>query len=275
MKSFFRKIAHAFKRHPILYVIRYILLSKNNKAQSIDNIGCFDTKNTIDAIPKLYFDVNEKMKIDPTQDEFEKALTIGKYIRKASKVGPGIGLSSKKTLETMLAGKGGVCSDFSQIFNVFCFINGIKVKEWGSVDSLYKPKFGHSFNEIYSTKQQKWIAIDIHKSILFKDIENNNYFSVMDLFNGLRNGNQLHAYHYSDYVSKNPERLPFVYSKITIPFLIVHKDNAIVDYYYDKLHPSLPSTLINFLLIIVRKNQTFLFVLDNYKIKLLPKYFKN
>ena len=83
------------------------------------------------------------------------------------------------------------------------------------------------------------------------------------------------AIHFSDYVSRLPERIPLVYSKETIPFLIAHKDNAVVDRYYDQFQDSMPLALINLLLIIMRKSPTFIFVLDNYKIKLLPHYFQN
>jgi hypothetical protein len=275
MKAFLKKVTHIFKRHPLLYFVRYVLLSKNIKEKSIDTVGCFNDVNTLDGIPKLYFETNAKIKIDPLQDELDQALTIGTFLRNTIKGGTGIGLSSSKTLEMMLAGQGGVCSDFSQIFNVFCFINGIKVKEWGIVDSMYNPKFGHSFNEIYSTKYQKWIAIDIHKSIVFEDKAQNSFFSTVDLFQDLRKGNRLHVKHFSNYQSKKQERLPMVYAMNTIPFLIDNKAMATVDFYYNKYQNSLPILMINILLILLRKNQTFIFVLDNYKVKLLPKYFQN
>jgi hypothetical protein len=275
MKAFLKKVTHIFKRHPLLYFVRYILLSKNIKEKNVDAIGCFNDTNTLNTIPNLYFETNAKINLDVLQDELDRALTIGTYLRNTIKGGTGIGLSSEKTLATMLASQGGVCSDFSQIFNIFCFINGIKVKEWGSVDSMYNPKFGHSFNEIYSTKHQKWIAIDIHKSIVFEDKIHNSFFSTVDLFQDLRKGNPLYVKHFSNYRSIKQERLPMVYSMHTIPFLIDNKAMATVDFYYNKYQNSLPLLMINILLILLRKNQNFIFVLDNYKVKLLPKYCQN
>ena len=45
---------------------------------------------------------------------------------------PGLSVPSEEALKIMLAGKGGVCSDMVQIFNNFCVINDIKVREWGA-----------------------------------------------------------------------------------------------------------------------------------------------
>lgn len=275
MNSFFEKIDFSLKRHPLLYFIRYILLSENRKDKNIDAIGCFNDHYSIEDAPNLYFTVNNQIGINPSDDEFDRAIAIAKFLRNKISGGAGIGLSSEKTLEKMLANDVGVCSDFAQIFNIFCLINGIRVKEWGCVECFYNSKFGHSFNEIYSSKQQKWIAIDIHKGIIFNDIKNNAHFSVVDLYRDLRKGGSLKITHYSDYTSPDLERIPLVYSSISIPFLINNTQNSAVDYYYDKWQDTLPSVMINALLILLRKNHTFIFVLDNYKLKLLPKSFQN
>lgn len=271
----FEKIVYYLKRHPLLYFVRYILLSKNSKEKNIDAIGCFNDYNAIKDVPKIYFTVNDEINADQSLDEFERALVIAKFLRKRIGGGAGIGLSSEKTLEKMLNEGEGVCSDFAQIFNTFCLINNIRVKEWGCVECFYKSKFGHSFNEIYSSKLQQWIAIDIHKGILFRDVKNNGYFSVVGLFQDLRKGHTLEVEHYSEYTSPDPERIRMVYSGKTLPFLINNTENSAIDYYYNKFHNALPSVMINTLLIVLRKNHTFIFVMDNYKVELLPKTFRN
>jgi hypothetical protein len=254
--------------------VRYILLSKNNNGKDIAAIGCFDDSNAIQDIPKLYIEINEKIPIDPTMDEYEKALEIGRFLRSSIVGGRGLGLSSEKCLKKMLAGEGGVCSDFSQIFNVFCFINGIKVKEWGCIDRFYKSQFGHSFNEFYSSRHKKWIAIDIQKSILFINPEDNIPFSVVELFTFLRNGNDLKFNFLSTYHPSDLERIYRVYSKKTIPFLICNYRTHANDYFLNTFQKVLPPFLINFIMIVFRKNHTFVFVLDNYKEKLLANAFK-
>ena len=234
-------------------------------------MGCFHDFNSLSSIPKLYFETNGKLGLNTSQDEYDKALQIGKFLRTNIKGGPGIGLSSQETLEIMLANKGGVCSDFSQIFNIFCFINGIKVKEWGCIDRFYKTEFGHSFNEIYSTAQQKWIAIDIHKGITFYN-EEGIALSVIELFSNLRNGHHVMFKHYSDYISPDYHRTPNVFSATTIPFIISNNKNNVTDYYFEKFQKLLSPILINTLILLLRKNHKFLFVMDDYKEKLFPKW---
>lgn len=271
MEQLLKKLARIINRHPLLYYVRYILISKNYKGKSVEKIGLFQDFNTLDAIPQLYFSINSKIQLDNSLDELDKALEIAKFLRQSIKGGTSIGLSSEITLEKMLAGKGGVCSDFSLIFNIFCFINGIKVKEWGCIDRFYNTQFGHSFNEIYSSKHQKWIAIDIHKSIVFEDVKNNNLFSVVDLFTDLRLGNPLVISHFSEYRSAKQERIQKLYCSRTIPFVISNNKNEVTDYYFNKFQNYFSPLFINTIIIVLRMNHKFIFVLDNYRLKLLPE----
>ncbi len=264
------KISWLLRRHPILYYVRYILLSKNFKGKNFDNVGCFNDCNELKDIPQLFFDVNTKINILPEMNDFEKATQIAVYLRKNCIIGPGLSLASDKTLEKMLARKGGICSDFSQVFSIFCFINGIRVKEWACIDSFYKGKYGHTFNEIYSNQLNQWIAIDSHKGIYFTN-ENNKILSVQELFNNLRIGKPLQYKFLSDYVPHKIERLAFVYSKITIPYILGNYVNITNDYYLNKYQKKYPHFIINLIMIFNRKSSKFVFVMDNYKFKLLPE----
>ena len=257
----------------MLYYIRYLLLSTNSK-KSPEAIGCFNDINRMDEIPQCYFVENAKIGLKPEMDVLEKALKIARYLRTNILGGPGLGLSSDITLQKMLGGSGGVCSDFCQIFNIFCFINDIKVKEWGCIDQFYKAKFGHSFNEIYSEEEHKWIAIDVHKSILFTDADGAVKFSVMELFSSLRKGNELNLLFFSGYIPKKLERLKYVYSRHTIPFLITNYKNSVNDYFL-KRFKKFPPFVINGIMFLYKKNHTFVFVMNNYKLDLLPKPLRN
>ena len=264
-----RKIAWAIRRHPFLFYFRYFLMSKNFTEKNSDDIGCFNDINEMHDIPIIFFEVNRNIGINSKEDEFERALAIAAYLRNNIKGGKGLGLSSNTTLKNMIDGQGGVCSDFSLIFNIFCFINGIKVKEWGCVDRFYKSRFGHTFNEIYSSKLEKWIAIDCHKGMYFTAYTSTP-LSAMELFQYLRSGNSLKYTFISDYVPKSVERTKYVYSKSTMPFIINNYNNSVYDYYLNKFQNVLPAFVINALLILLKLNHHFVFILDNYKKKLLP-----
>lgn len=268
--KFLEKISWTLRRHPILYYVRYMLLSENFKGTNFDKVGCFNDINDLKDIPQLFFDVNTKINIIPDSTDFEKATQIAIFLRNGCIIGPGLSLASDKTLEKMLAKKGGICSDFSQVFSIFCFINGIRVKEWACIDSLYKGKYGHTFNEIYSKELNQWVAIDSHKGIYFTN-ENNKRLSVQELFNNLRAGKPLHYKFISDYVPHKLERLVFVYSKTTIPYILGNYVNVTNDYYLNKFQKKYPHFIINLIMIIKGKSSKFVFVMDNYKFKLLPE----
>lgn len=270
-----KKMIWIVRRHPILYYIRFILISKNRKQNCINNVGCFNDINKKEDVPQLFFEVNERIPFSEHQDEFDKALTIARFLRENIKGGPGLGLSSKTTLQKMLDSKGGVCSDFSIIFCIFCLINDIKVKEWGCVEKFYKNIYGHSFNEVYSPKYEKWIAVDVNKGMCFNTSESDNPLSAFELFQYLREGNTLQMNFFSDFRPDNIQRLHQVYSKSSIPFIIINyriKDN---DYYLNKFEDRFPPFFTNAILILLGKNHQFLFVIDNYKKKLLPGYFQS
>lgn len=246
-------------------------MSENAKQKDLGDLGCFHLDNPLSAVPQIYFEVNTAINLDPKRDEYDKAIQIGKHLRTHMKGGPGIGLSSKKTLEKMLNNEGGVCSDFSQIFNLFCLINDIKVREWGCIDRFYRTRYGHSFNEIYSTQRQQWIAIDIHKAIVFTD-ENGALLSAVDLFKTLRAHKRVEFVHYSDYISRDHDRTTLVYAAHTIPFIIGNNKSEVTDRYFEMYQERLSPILIHMMILLRRKNHKFIFVMDNYKQKLLPEF---
>ncbi len=96
IQSNLNKIANFFNRHPIAYFVRYAVVSENVKKSDIGDLGCFNDFNTLESIQKLYFETNEKIVIDASLDEYDKALQIGKLSRFHMKGGAGLGLSSKK-----------------------------------------------------------------------------------------------------------------------------------------------------------------------------------
>lgn len=255
------------RRHPALYYIRYLLLSKNCRDTAA--LESFGDVNGITDIPPVFTQVNLQMGIDPNAADFDKAKTIAAFLRKNTKIGPGLSLTAEATLNGMLYGNGGICSDFALVFNAFCLLNKIASREWNCVDRLYQTQYGHAFNEIYDVKKQAWIAIDSHKGIYFVGEDQETPLSTLALFTFLRTGNSLQYRNISDYETHKPERLPLVYSKNTIPFLVANYKLNDIDPILER-YKKLPMFAVMSLLIARRKNYYFLFVMDNYKQKLFP-----
>ena len=128
----FKKIKYLLKRHPLLYKVRFILLSKFATKDGINKL-CHNDFNPISEIPKLFFEINDT--IFPNNkivlNDIEKVETIAVWMINNIKRGRGLGMSSEDTLKIMTTEKGGVCSDFALVFNNLSIINDIKVKEWG------------------------------------------------------------------------------------------------------------------------------------------------
>lgn len=250
------------RRHPILYKIRFRLLSKNASKNRIEKF-CYNQINKIADIPQIYFELNpfifEKTKV--VLSDLDKAKQIAIWLRNNCKGGPGLGKSSTLVLRKMIGGEGGVCSDFSQVFNNFCVINDLKVKEWGLKIQSNDPciKGGHSFNEIYSKEFQKWILIDVAKSILFHPINPTVPLSVFDLIQSKKENKEIY---FSSFNTKNTldcKRITALYlTSNSSPFVITNYCNKTYDSCLDTLK-FLPEPIIHGLLYLIGKSYVFEF----------------
>ncbi len=259
-----------------MYYTRYLLLAKNHNSDEVGHLGSYSDTNGVTDVPPCYFDVNARMEIPAGADEFDKATAISTYLRRHIKGGRGLGYASDKALRLMLDGKGGVCSDFSQIFNNFCLINNIAVKEWGCIDRFFNARFAHTFNEVYSQRYGKWIAIDVHQGLYFTADDAGVPLSGVEVFRRARQGQpNKFRFFVPGYQPSSLSRLENIYGPEAIPFLIVNYRNREIDKYFNRFRDKFPVFIISAMLILLRKNFHFLFVLDNYKVKLLPRYFRN
>ena len=270
MKAAFSTYTKKFvTRHPILYYVRFMLLSRNLGNESIESVGRYDLTNCVDDIPQIFRDYNQTLGFTDSDTTLDKVRKIGCFIQKNAAPGPAISLSSSRTLEYILAGKGGVCNDFSMVFNVFCLLNGIPSKEWNCVEKFYNVHYGHTFNEIYCKELKKWVAIDIGKMLYFTDVDTEKPLSAIQLFTGLRAGKELNYTCISDNCELNTERLTSVFSNTAIPYITSNYKAVQTDYYLEKFRV-LPLFLIGAIIVLLRKNYSFVFVIDDYKEKLLP-----
>lgn len=253
------------RRHPILYKIRFRLVSKTASLDSIERF-CYNDLNKKNNIHPLFHEINNLIFADSSKvlDDFEKAVKIAIWLKNNVKGGPGLGKSSATALQKMINGEGGVCSDFSQIYCNFCVINDIKVKEWGmknlSDDSTVSG--GHSFNEVYCKELQKWIMIDVAKSTLFYDANKKiplSTFEYIDLKKEKKEINIASIHTNGTFDNSNANNI-FLISN-SLPFVITNYDNKTYDYFLDKLG-FFPESIVHGILILIGKSYTFSFPLE-------------
>lgn len=253
------------RRHPLLYKIRYRLVSKKTSLDAIENF-CYNDINKKENIPPLFFEINNLIFANSHKDlnHFEKAVKIAIWLKDNIKGGPGLGKSSAKALQKMMNGEGGVCSDFSQIYSNFCVINDIKVKEWGmkSLSDDSTVSGGHSFNEIYCKELQKWVMIDVAKSILLYDVNGKIPLSTLEYIHLKKEKKELNiaCIHPKGSCDQKNVNNVFLVSK-SLPFVITNYDNKTYDYFLDKLD-FFPESIIHGFLILIRKSYSFEFPIE-------------
>lgn len=261
-----KKFSWLLKRHPFLYLARFKLLSKNSTVEDIKRYT-YNQFNTSDAIPSDFKTINDIVfkNNKPTKD-IETVKQLSLWLQNNIKGGPGLSEPSDRALKIMLAGKGGVCSDMAQIFNNFCVINTIKVREWGTTRAPFNKKFGgHSFNEVYSETYNKWVLIDVSSCVLFYD-DKDIPLSVIELYQLIRANKQVH---FKTFNSKKPlseKNIERNYlNPDTIPFLICNYSNKTYDTSLKYTRPLIPVFITHFFLFVLGKSYHYRFPLDDYK----------
>lgn len=250
------------RRHPLLYKIRFRLVSKNSSIDSIENF-CYNDINKKSNIPPLFFEINNLIFKDSIDDlaDFEKALKIATWLKNNIKGGPGLGKSSTTALSKMIKGEGGVCSDFSQIYNNFCVINDLKVKEWGmknlSNDSTVSG--GHSFNEVYCKEFQKWIMIDTAKSIVFHYVDKNIPLSTFEFIQLKKDNKKISPSNFNATISICNDNINNIFlTSSSLPFVITNYNNKTYDYFLNKLD-FFPESIIHGIVFLMGKSYVFEF----------------
>lgn len=250
------------KRHPLLYKIRFRLVSKKVSINAIKDF-CYNDINPKKSIPTLFFEINDLIFSGESKElnDFDKAKTIALWLKNNIKGGPGLGKSSTTALTKMINGEGGVCSDFSQIFSNFCVINDLKVKEWGlkSLSNDFRISGGHSFNEVYCSELQKWIMIDTAKSILLYQPNQDIPLSAIEYIQLKNEKKEIIIAS----VATNEEVLDTNANDIYLnsnssPFVITNYHNKTFDYLLDKLD-FFPVSIIHGIIILIGKGYRFEF----------------
>lgn len=262
----FKKIFWAFKRHPFLYIARFKLLSKNTNVEGIDDCY-YNLINHKADIPEYFNEINHKVFEKETSLEgFDLVKYLSIWLQNEIKGGPGLSEPSDAALRTMLSGGGGVCSDMAQIFNNFCVINDIKVREWGTTRAPFDREYGgHSFNEVYIESLKKWILIDVYNSLMFfsnSDIP----LSVIELYEKLRTNQSVQFISFNDLnVVDESNVIKNYFQPNTVPFLICNYSNKTYDTFLKYTRPYIPVFVTHFMVYLLGKSYHYRFPLDDYK----------
>ena len=260
-----KKISWIFKRHPFLYIARFKLLSKNSDIKDIEERS-YNQMNQRTDIPNDFFETNNIIFKDskPKTDlELIKYLSI--WLQQNIKGGPGLSEPSDVALKTMLSGKGGVCSDMAQIFNNFCVINGLEVREWGNTRAPFNREYGgHSFNEVFISELNQWVLIDVTSCVLF--YYNQNILSVVELYNLVRDKEEINFETFNLQLELDEVNIRANYlNPDTIPFLICNYSNKTYDSYLRFFRPQIPVFMVHFILFLLGRSYHYRFPLDDYK----------
>ncbi|MCF6133282.1 transglutaminase-like domain-containing protein [Flavobacterium wongokense] len=261
------KLKHIIRRPTFLYHLRFQLLSKFETKESVSELY-YNVLNPISEIPQYFFEINNKIFANQTNElnDLEKAETIARWMINNIKRGRGLGLPSEDTIKIMTLEKGGVCSDFAQVFNNLCVINNIKVKEWGfkSISKNKHIRGGHSFNEFYCKNLGKWILIDTYKCIFFYKKDSNIPLSVFELFDTLKENGKVIFKNIEPTYLTDPIRVKDVYlSSNSVPFLITNYHNKTYDCYLKKFN-FLPVFFTHGIVYLLGKSYKFLFIREIY-----------
>jgi hypothetical protein len=249
-----------WNRSPVFYRIRNWLLFKDINISELNDLH-YNKNNPINTIPDIYFEVNKKIFINQKEQltDFDKAIQIATWLRNNIKGGKGLGISSDQALKHMIAGGYGVCSDFCQIFNNFCVINKIKVREWGLLN-LKVEKDGHSFNEFYASELKQWILIDVSYAVYFTSVSENKKhkpLSAPEVFSHSKRQNDKRTMIYiSDYQPNLNIVSKYYFTQNMQPFIIDKYRNKFYDNLLKKLD-FLPIPIIHGIAIIANKSYVY------------------
>jgi len=261
-----KKVSWFFKRHHFLYITRFRLLSRNSSIPDVASC-CYNQCNLEKDIPDNYKEVNAIIfkEVKPATD-FEQVKQLSLWLHDHIKVGPGLSAPSDSALHIMLTGKGGVCSDMAQVFNNFCVINNIKVREWGTTRAPFSKEFGgHSFNEIFSETYNKWILVDVSSCLMFYD-KAGIPLSVIELFQLVRANKKIdgRTFHSKKAIKESKITRNFL-NPDTIPFLICNYSNKTYDSSLRLFRPHVPVFVIHFGLYLFKKSYYYRFPLNDYR----------
>lgn len=218
--------------------------------------------------------------INPNDSSFTAAKKIIQYMNNNYGKGRGLGYSSVEILNKLKNKEGGACSDYSSVFTALCLAINIRVREWGLVENLkYKIKgenLGHSFNEIFYEKFNKWVLVDAYYGIYFENKDNNLPLAASELID-FHMGSK-HKIKQVNFLQNRPEyklqvKINNCYYRDNLFFLLKNYNIFSQDKILS-MHNNFPLPLLHFLLILFNKYYTYIIYLNTGNINLVNSQLK-
>jgi len=163
-----------------LQKVRWFMVTKSPKPVFFNDEN-YNSYNPKEDIHPIFFEDNPITDSEQKLSTLVKVIKIAEHFNTFFKKGPGLSLASDESYVTMRYKKGGVCSDYAQVFINFCIINDIKVREWGIKGGIQSVIGGHSFNEFWSEELKKWILIDVYNGMFIINKSSRELLSVSQL----------------------------------------------------------------------------------------------
>ncbi|WP_242155125.1 transglutaminase-like domain-containing protein [Aestuariivivens sediminis] len=254
----------AIRRHPFLYLSRFRLLSKDSSVDELD-VYIYNSINPKEDISPFFYEINELIFKDSLpKTDLECVKTLCRWLKTHIRGGAGLSEHSELALKKMLNNKGGVCSDIVQVFNNFCVLNGISVREWGCTRAPFDKSFGgHSFNEVFITELNKWVLLDVPSCIMFY-YEGTTPLSVIEFYQFLRDNRAIRFDSFCEIERANHNRVIRNFYN-TIPFLVCNYSNRTYDLFLKRLRPYVPIFVVHFILYVLNKSYHYRFPIDDYR----------
>lgn len=246
---------------------RFKLLAKNSSIEEIQNCT-YNQFNHKEEIPVYFQEINSLVfKSGKPDSDIDLIKQLSVWLQNNIKGGPGLSEPSDEALKIMLSGRGGVCSDMAQVFNNFCVINDIKVREWGNTRAPFNKSYGgHSFNEFYSKELDKWILIDVSSSLFFYSNNSETPLSVLELYELVRDNKEVRFKSFNTDKNLNVATINRNYLDAdTVPFLICNYSNKTYDAFLKRTRPLIPVFVTHFILYLVGKSYHYRFPFGDYK----------
>lgn len=269
------KLGYFLKRHPILYSARFWLILKKPRKEDFLEEHCNKYVHR-KTIPAEFSNEVTLMGLDSDESALAGAKKIIRYMNKYYGKGRGLGYSTVENLKALKAGKGGVCSDYSSVFTAFCLAKNIKVREWGLVANLkYKigtVNLGHSFNEVFCDRLNKWVLLDPFFGIFFKNKETHSPLSATEFIDlHIVGRNEIEQVNFINGRQLNiaaQTKIDNSYFQENVFFLLKDYDIFSQDKIL-RMHKRLPLPLLHILLILTNKYFHYIIYLNSHNYHLM------